>query len=79
MVRAIQELRAPHDGKVFKPFGVGECWDNDRTIEDWLDEANAWSDNPVSAFDFPLRDRLYSLCESFGFSLRNLVPCAEQP
>jgi alpha-amylase len=74
MVRAIQELRALHDGKVFKPFGVGECWDNDRTIEDWLNEANAWSDNPASAFDFPLRDRLYCLCESFGFSLRNLVP-----
>ncbi|MDD4652765.1 MAG: DUF1939 domain-containing protein [Methanothrix sp.] len=73
MVRAIQELRAIRDGKVFKPYGVGECWDNDRTIEDWLNEANAWSDNPAGAFDFPLRERLCSLCDSIGFSLRNLA------
>ncbi len=74
MIRAIQELRALRDGKVFKPYGVGECWDTDRVIEDWLSEANAWSDNLVGAFDFPLRDRLHSLCESYGFSLHNLVP-----
>lgn len=73
MVRAIQELRAIRDGKVFKPYGVGECWDNDRTIDNWLSEANEWSDNPVGAFDFPLRERLYGLCEGFGFSLSNLV------
>lgn len=70
MIRAIQELRALHDGKVFKPYGVGECWDNDRTIEDWLSEANAWSDNLVGAFDFPLRDRLQSFCDSYGCSKR---------
>jgi Domain of unknown function (DUF1939) len=35
--------------------------DSDRTIGDWLDEANAWSDNPVGAFDFPLRWRLCDL------------------
>jgi alpha-amylase len=57
VVRAIQELRALRDYRVFKPYGVGECWDSDRTIEDWLNEANAWSDNPVGAFDFPLRFR----------------------
>ena len=74
MVRSIQELRALRDGKAFKPYGVGECWDSDRTIEDWLSEANAWSDNPVCAFDFPLRDRLHDLCDSFGFSLLNLKP-----
>jgi alpha-amylase len=74
MVRAIQELRALRDDYVFKPFGVGECWDSDRVIEDWLGEANAWSDNPVSAFDFPLRDRLSDLCQCYGFSLRRLEP-----
>ena len=74
MVRAIQELRALRDGRAFKPYGVGECWDSDRTIEDWLCEANAWSDNPVSAFDFPLRGRLRDLCDNQGFSLRNLRP-----
>ena len=44
------------------------------TIEDWLNEANAWSDNPVAAFDFPLRDLLHDLCDSDGFSLRDLEP-----
>jgi len=72
MVRAIQELRALHDDQVFKPFGVGECWDQVREIEDWLSEANSWSDNPVSAFDFPLRANLHDLCDSYGFSLRKL-------
>jgi len=74
MVRAIQELRALRDGQAFKPYGVGECWDSDRTIGDWLSEANAWSDNPVSAFDFPLRERLRDLCDCYGFSLRDLKP-----
>jgi alpha-amylase len=72
MVRSIQELRALHGTQAFKPFGVGECWDSSRTIEEWLDEANAWSDNPVCAFDFPLRYRLRDLCDRFGFSLREL-------
>jgi alpha-amylase len=73
MVRSIQELRALRDGSPFKPFAVGECWDSERTIDDWLDEANAWSDNPVTAFDFPLRWRLRDLCDSYGFSLRTLT------
>jgi alpha-amylase len=73
MVRAIQELRAIRNGAVFKPFGVGECWDSDRRIDDWLDETNAWSDNPAGAFDFPLRDRLKDLCDTYGFSLRNMA------
>src|SRR6267378_4036435 len=50
MVHSIQELRALRDGTSFKPYAVGECWDSERTIDDWLDEANAWSDNPVGAF-----------------------------
>lgn len=73
MTRAIQELRALRGGKPFKPFGVGECWDSDRVITEWLDETNAWSDNPVSAFDFPLRDRLKGLADSYGYSLANLA------
>src|SRR5437773_724068 len=72
MVRSIQELRAPRGDTSFKPYAVGECWDSERTIDDWLDEANAWSDNPVGAFDFPLRWRLRELCDSYGFSLRKL-------
>ena len=73
MVRSIQELRALRGEKSFKPYAVGECWDCDRTIGDWLDEANAWSDNPVGAFDFPLRWRLGDLCDKYGFSLRTLA------
>jgi len=73
MVRSIQELRATRGEKSFKPYAVGECWDSDRTIGEWLDETNAWSDNPVGAFDFPLRWRLQDLCDSYGFSLRTLA------
>jgi alpha-amylase len=36
-------------------------------------EVNAWNDNPVDAFDFPLRDMLKALCDRYGFSLRSLV------
>ena len=54
MTRAIQELRGIRNQEGFRPFGVGELWDSERAITEWLDETNAWSDNPVSAFDFPL-------------------------
>ncbi|MCL1809282.1 MAG: alpha-amylase family glycosyl hydrolase [Clostridiales bacterium] len=73
MVRSIQELRALRGRTSFKPYAVGECWDSDRTIGEWLDETNAWSDNPVGAFDFPLRWRLRDLCDGYGFSLRTLA------
>ncbi|MBI3600128.1 MAG: DUF1939 domain-containing protein [Nitrospinae bacterium] len=73
MVRSIQELRCIKNKKSYKPYSVGECWDSERRIEDWLDETNAWSDNPVGAFDFPLRYRLKDLCDSYGYSLRNLA------
>ena len=74
MVRAIQELRGLRNDIAYRPFGVGECWDTDRTILDWMSEANAWSDNPCAAFDFPLRDLLKNLCDTYGFSLKNLAP-----
>ncbi|HEY4112350.1 alpha-amylase family glycosyl hydrolase [Puia sp.] len=74
MVRAIQELRGLQNDLVYRPFGVGECWDTDRTILDWLTETNAWSDNPCAAFDFPLREFLRGLCDDFGFSLKTLAP-----
>ena len=32
MVHAIQELRGLRRETAFKPFAVGECWDNSRTI-----------------------------------------------
>ncbi len=73
MIRAIMEMRGLKGSADFNPFGVGECWDSDRTIYDWLDEVNTWSDNPVNAFDFPLRYRLKDLCDTYGFSLKTLV------
>jgi len=73
MVRAIMEMRGLKGNAEFNPFGVAECWDSDRTIYDWLEEANNWSDDPVHAFDFPLRYRLKDLCTTFGFSLKTLV------
>lgn len=73
MVRAIQELRAIRNDAGYKPFGVGECWDSERTIDEWLEEANAWSDNPASAFDFPLRSKLKQLCDEFNFPLSSLA------
>ena len=38
-----------------------------------MDSSNSWSDNPVAAFDFPLRYRLKSLCDHYGFSLHKLI------
>ena len=73
MVRSIQELRGLKGAEGFRPYGVGECWDSDRTIGEWLDETNAWSDNPAGAFDFPLRYRLKDLCQTYGFSLKDLA------
>ena len=73
IVTAIQEYRYMRDGKPLRPFGVGEDWSGDRAIENWLDETNAWNDDPVCAFDFPLRWVLKDLCDSYGVSLRRLA------
>jgi alpha-amylase len=60
--------------KYYKPFGVGELWEEmDQPIEQWLDEVNYSTDNPISAFDFVLRKRLRSLCLDKQFSFRELA------
>ena len=62
------------DRKYYKPFGVGELWEErDQPIEQWLDEVNYSTDNPISAFDFVLRKRLRNLCLDKQFSLRELA------
>ncbi len=71
-VTALMEYRYARLGQPFKPFGVGEMWDSARTIDNWIGETNAWSDNLISAFDFPLRDMLQALCDGYGFSLRQI-------
>jgi alpha-amylase len=74
MVKSIAELRYLNkSAQGFYPFVVGECWDNARTVDDWLTTINTFMDNPVSAFDFALHYRLKALCDSFGFSLTNLA------
>jgi alpha-amylase len=73
MVRAIQQRQYVRDGKLIVPFGVGESWSDENEIDAWLDEVNVSGDNPVAAFDFPLRYRLKEMCDSFGFSLRRLA------
>jgi alpha-amylase len=73
VVTAVQEYRYARAGALLRPFGVGENWDSERTIDNWVNEVNAWSDNPVSAFDFPQRDMLKALCDSYGFDLRSLT------
>jgi alpha-amylase len=74
MVKAIAEVRYLNKARQgFKPFCVGECWDSDRTINDWLSAVNTFMDNPVSAFDSPLHYRLKQLCDNYGFSLTDLA------
>ncbi len=69
----LERLYKKNDKTDFSPFGVGEYWDSDTSISEWLKETNAYSDNPVTAFDFPLRGRLKELCDTYGFSLKTLV------
>jgi alpha-amylase len=74
MVQSIAEQRyLKKTGVNFYAFCVGECWDNERTVDDWLGEVNAYTDNSVSAFDFPLHYLLKNVCDSYGFSLTNLA------
>jgi alpha-amylase len=74
VVGSLQEVRYRRVGdQYFKPFGVGEFWDSDVSIRNWLSSINDSSDNPVSAFDFDLRYRLRDLCDQGGFSLRTLA------
>ena len=74
IINAILERLYKKDNVInFSPFGVGEYWDSDMYITQWLRETNAFTDNPVSAFDFPLRGRLKALCDNSGFSLTTLT------
>jgi alpha-amylase len=73
LVKGIADYRYNRGGNLFRPFDVGECWDSDRVVDEWLTSTNnASTDNPVSAFDFPLHYKLKGLCDQYGFDLRNL-------
>jgi alpha-amylase len=73
LVKGIAEYRYNRNGALLRPFCVGECWDSDRTIGDWLNAVNTFMDNPVCAFDFPLHYQLKGMCDSYGFDLRGLT------
>jgi alpha-amylase len=77
IIKSIQEYRYGYstiDKNYKKPFGVGELWEErDQPIENWLDEVNYSSDNPASAFDFILRQKLRNLCLDHQFSLKELA------
>ncbi|MEO8413411.1 MAG: alpha-amylase family glycosyl hydrolase [Ginsengibacter sp.] len=74
IITAILERLYEKNGKTgFSPFGVGEYWDSDTSITEWLRKTNSFTDNPVTAFDFPLRARLKELCDTYGFSLTTLT------
>ena len=72
-ITAIQEYRYMREGKPFVPYGVAEYWDSTTNTLNWVNAANFSNSNPVDAFDFPLRELLKGLCDSYGFSLKNLV------
>ncbi len=74
MINAILDrLYKKNDATNFSPFGVGEYWDSETSITQWLKQTNSFTDNPVTAFDFPLRGRLKALCDTYGFSLKTLT------
>lgn len=72
-VTAIQEYRYIKNGVYHKPYGVAEYWDNTHNTLNWVNEANQANHNPVDVFDFPLRELLKGLCDTYGFSLKHLV------
>src|SRR5215467_6954708 len=73
MVIGIAEYRYQRNGAEVRPFCVGEVWDSDRAVDEWLESVNAgFMDNPVSAFDFPLHYKLKGLCDQYGFDVRSL-------
>ena len=69
----IERLYRKNGTDNYSPFGVGEYWSNDIYVTKWLHEINGYSDNPMTAFDFDLRQRLKGLCDQFGFSLKTLL------
>lgn len=74
LIDAIMErLYRKEDNQFYSPFGVGEYWSDDNAVTKWLRETNSFSDNPISAFDFDLRERLKDLCDCYGFSLKKLT------
>jgi alpha-amylase len=73
LIGTIAKYRYQRDGKDITPFVVGEYWEDNASIEQWLNTVNSFSDNQITAFDFPLRYRLKDLCDTPEYSLLNLA------
>src|SRR5664280_2175176 len=57
MVQSLAELRyLKKSGDDFYAFCVGECWDNERTVDDWLGEVNS---DKLLAYSFILTHEGY--------------------
>lgn len=72
-IQAMQEYRYTRDGQYFAPYGVAEYWDSTTNTINWINSANFSNTNPVDAFDFPMREMLKSMCDQYGFGLKNLT------
>jgi len=72
-IQAYQEYRYMRGDQPVQPYGVAEFWDSADSTLRWVDTVNFSNTNPVDAFDFPLREMLKSLCDQYGFSLRNIA------
>ena len=73
MVGTIAKYRYQRDGKDITPFTVGEYWEGNEGIDEWLTKVNSFSDNQIAAFDFPLRFRLKDMCDTLNYDLRKLT------
>jgi alpha-amylase len=73
MVGTIAKYRYQREGEPIVPFVVGEYWEDNKSIDEWLTKVNSFSDNQVAAFDFPLRYRLKDMCDTPGYDLRRLT------
>ena len=74
LVKGIAEYRYKRNNNDVRPFCVGECWESDLQVDQWLTSVNdALMDNAVSAFDFPLQSNLKGLCDRYGYDLRTLT------
>lgn len=72
-IQAFQEYAYQRNGQTVRAQGLAEFWDAADPILRWVELANFSAENPVRAFDFPLREMLKSLCDQSGFSLTNVA------
>jgi alpha-amylase len=73
MIGMLSKYRYVKDGNEFTPFVVGEYWSGTEDIDAWLEKVNGFTDQQISAFDFPLRYQLKKICDEPNYDLRNIT------